>query len=148
MHYHFLSRTWGKPVVLTGAQIPLSEVASDGRRNFINAVRVATEDIAGVYIVFDEEIIMGARASKVSESKLDAYETVNWDLAGEIRVDIRLSEDRKKRDPRVPNLADGFETNIAVVTLFPGFTADDLEGVLTSGIKGMLLRTFGSGKYR
>ena len=67
----------GKPVILTGSQIPGSRIESDARRNLINAVRVAIHDIAGVMIVFYERIIWGARASKVSESKLNAFQSIN-----------------------------------------------------------------------
>ncbi len=135
----------GKPVVLTGSQIPASRVETDARRNFVNAVRVATMDLAGVVIVFDEEIIMGSRASKVSESKLDAFETVNWDLLGEIRIDIRLADWRKRRHQQPLNVIKQFESNIAVLTLFPGFSPTNLERILDSGVKGLVLGCYGPG---
>ena len=53
----------GKPVVLTGSQIPGGKIATDARRNFVNAVRVATLNKAGVMIVFDVDIMLGAVAS-------------------------------------------------------------------------------------
>ncbi len=135
----------GKPVVITGAQIPGGYLETDARRNFINAVRVATMDISGVMIVFDEEIILGARAAKVSESKLNAYETVNWDDLGEIRIDIRLSDEAKRRHKRPINLQTGFEGNIAVVSLFPQMKATTLHAILDTNIKGLILRGYGSG---
>lgn len=46
-----------KPVVLTGAQIPLSTISSDGKNNLINALRVATMEIAGVFLVFGTKIL-------------------------------------------------------------------------------------------
>lgn len=135
----------GKPVVLTGSQIPGNEVESDARRNFVNAVRLATMDVSGVLLVFDEEIILGARASKVSESKLDAFETINWDDLGEIRIDIRLSDEHKKRHGRNLTLKKGFEDNIAVVSLFPQMVPTTLHAILDTGIKGLILRGYGSG---
>jgi L-asparaginase len=141
----FALRNLGKPVILTGAQISGARIESDARRNFVNAVRVAILDLAGVYIVFDEEIILGARASKVSESKLDAFETMNWHLAGEIRIDIRLSDEVRKRHNGLLEVMKGFETDISVNTLFPGLQASVLERILDSGVKGMVLRAFGSG---
>lgn len=135
----------GKPVVLTGAQIPGNKIETDARRNFVNAVRLATMDVSGVMVVFDEEIILGTRASKVSESKLDAYETINWDDLGEIRIDIRLSDEHKPRHNRPLNLQKGFEDNIAVVTLFPQMTPKTLHAIINTGIKGLILRGYGSG---
>ncbi len=93
----YILQNLGKPVILTGAQIPGGKIETDARRNLINAIRVAKEDISGLMIVFDEQIILGSRASKVSESKLKAFETINWDVLGEIRIDIRFSDDRKRR---------------------------------------------------
>lgn len=135
----------GKPVVLTGSQIPGNRIETDARRNFVNAVRLATMDISGVMVVFDEEIMLGARASKVSESKLDAYETINWDDLGEIRIDIRLSDEHKPRHKRPLNLQKGFEENVAVLTLFPQMSPTTLAAIINTGIKGLILRGYGSG---
>ena len=90
----------GRPVVITGAQIPGGRLETDARRNFVNAVRIAALDRAGVFLVFDGDIIMGARAHKMSESKLDAFTPINWGLLGEIRIDIRFSDDAKQRHDR------------------------------------------------
>jgi len=141
----YVLQNLGKPVIITGSQIPGGEIETDARRNFINAVRVAIMDISGVMIVFDEEIILGSRASKVSESKLDSFETMNWDLLGEIRVDIRLSEERRPRHNGKLKLQKGFETNIAVATMFPGLPARSLDKILESGIKGLVMLAYGTG---
>lgn len=141
----FALQNLGKPVVITGSQIPGNQIETDARRNFVNAVRLATMDISGVMVVFDEEIILGARCSKVSESKLDAFETINWDDLGEIRIDIRLSDEHKPRHNRPLNLQTGYEENIAVVTLFPQMTPTTLGAIITTGIKGLILRGYGSG---
>lgn len=135
----------GKPVVLTGAQIPGSKIDTDGRRNFVNAIIVATMDIAGIMIVFDEEIILGARASKVSESKLNAFETINWDLLGEIRIDIRLSDERKFRHNRPLNIENGFEPNVIIINMTPGVSKKTLLTILDSGMEGVILSGYGPG---
>ncbi len=135
----------GKPVVLTGSQIPGDRIETDARRNFVNAIRVATMDLSGVCIVFDEEIILGTRASKVSESKLDAFETINWDDLGEIRIDIRLSDEHKPRHKRPLTLQTGFEDNIAVITLFPQMNPLTLRQAIHKRVKGVILRGYGAG---
>ena len=96
----FVLQDIGRPVVITGAQIPGGRLETDARRNFVNAVRIAALDRAGVFLVFDGDIIMGARAHKMSESKLDAFTPINWGLLGEIRIDIRFSDDAKQRHDR------------------------------------------------
>lgn len=136
----------GKPVVLTGAQIPGHHIESDARRNFVNAIRVATLDLAGVALVFDEEIILGSRATKVSESKLDAFETVNWDLLGQIRIDLRLHPDRTaKRHNGDLELQIGFEESIAVIHMVPGTSPRIIDQMIELGTRGLVLRGFGPG---
>jgi L-asparaginase len=141
----FSLQNLGKPVVLTGSQIPGNLIETDARRNFVNAIRLATMDISGVMVVFDEEIMLGARASKVSESKLDAFETINWDDLGEIRLDIRLSDEHRPRHNRPLNLRAGFDNNIVVITLYPQMNPMTLKAALHEGVGGVILRGYGAG---
>ncbi len=135
----------GKPVVLTGAQIPGTRIETDARRNFVNAVRLATMDISGVLVVFNDDVILGSRASKVSESSLDAFETINWGALGEIRIDVRLSEKALPRHQEELKPQKGFETRIAIVRLVPGTPVDIPMKVLDCDIKGLVLRGYGPG---
>ena len=135
----------GKPVVITGAQIPGGRIETDAKHNFINAVRVATMSKAGVMLLFDEAIILGARAHKMSESRLTAFAPINWGNYGEIRIDIRFSESAKDRHDRPLQLRAGFEPNIVIFTMFPGFPVKQIEVALKSGVKGIILRGYGSG---
>lgn len=136
----------GKPVVLTGSQIPGGKIATDARRNFVNAVCVATLNKAGVMIVFDVDIMLGARATKVSESKLDAFRMLNWSLLGEIRTDIQFSQDARDRHDRPMIFQPGFECRVAVFTLFPGFPASIIDQAIRhSDVRGIILQGFGSG---
>lgn len=136
----------GKPVVLTGSQIPGGHIGTDARRNFVNAVRVATMQKAGVMIVFDVDILLGARATKVSESKLDTFRQLNWSVLGEIRIDIQFCQDARERHNRPLVFRPGFECRVAVFTLFPGFPASQIEQTIRhSGVRGIILNGFGSG---
>ena len=134
----------GKPVILTGSQIPGTRIDSDARRNFVNAVRVATMDLSGVFVVFDRKIILGARTTKLSESRLDAFVAVNRGIIGDIRVDVRLGEHTPRGDGPL-DLQKGFEESVAVVTLTPGMPPSILMNIVESGIKGLVLRGFGTG---
>ena len=132
----------GKPVVLTGSQIPGEKIESDARRNLVNAFRVAIMDISGVFIVFDERIILGSRASKASESKLDAFLSVNSEDAGEIAIDIKIKDWVKKRnrEPHQVEIRPGFEPNIFVYTLSPGCDPHGLELLLADQkLKGLII---------
>lgn len=136
----------GKPVVLTGSQIPGWEIDTDARRNLVNAMKLAVRDVAGVFVVFDERVIRGSRASKASESKLDAFTSVNAPDAGEIRVGIRLDRSLPRRRPGALVLRPGFEPDIFVSTLTPGADPGDLIFLLNdSRIRGIVLQAYGTG---
>ncbi len=138
----------GKPVVLTGSQIPGNKIETDAKRNLINAMKVATMDLAGVFIVFDERIINGLRATKASESKLDAFSSVNSEDAGEITISIKIKNWVKRRVKCEHDIEiyPGFENDIFVYTLTPGCEPCDIEFLLNNErIKGIIIRAYGTG---
>ncbi|MBN2737754.1 MAG: asparaginase [Spirochaetales bacterium] len=136
----------GKPVILTGSQIPGYRLNSDASRNFINAVQLASMDLSGVYILFDERIISGTRATKSSESRLDAFRTVNRLDAGEVRLKIHLGSQIPKRKKSLPKLKTGFCSDIVTISLTPGIDPTDLIFLLENKkIKGIIIEAFGTG---
>lgn len=141
----FVLGNLGKPVVLTGSQIPGRRIESDARRNFVNAVRVATRDVSGVLLAFDRKIILGARATKVSESRLDAFESINGALVGEMRLDIVLSPEHQRRHDGTLEPAPGFDENVVIVTLAPGMPRHILLDLVGGSVGGLVLRGFGTG---
>lgn len=141
----FALRNLGKPVVFTGAQIPGYFLESDARRNLINAVRVAKMDLPAVLIVFSEEIILGARASKVSHSELNAFASINRPSLGYVGVDICLRDQVKKEEGSGLSLALGFDGKIAVISLVPGMPITVLEELLVGDLHGIVLIAYGSG---
>ncbi len=141
----FALRGIGKPVVLTGAQIPANQLQSDAKNNFVNAVRLAGMDISGVYVVFGSKIILGCRAKKNSESDLDAFKTFNSDDAGEIGIQIKLKAGYQKRHNKKLEATSGFNGNIAVLTLEPGISSADFEPLMKAGIDGFVIRAYGAG---
>src|SRR3989338_6410021 len=110
----------GKPVVLTGAQVPAEIISTDGRNNLVNALRVCTLDASGVFVVFVSKIIMGVRSKKISESDLDAFATFNAGDFGRISLGIELKGEVKPRHPGKLNLVNEFDRNVVCLTMIPG----------------------------
>jgi len=153
---------FGKPVVLTGAQIAKCMPGSDARNNIVNAAKVAAlregeEQFAGarpaldeVVMVFGSRIIRGTRARKYSEANLEAFDTVNAPLVGEIQQSPRLfsSALHPWRGRKWPTSRDdwpfGFDSNVALIQLFPGIRPDF---VLSAGRQssGLVVGAFGAG---
>src|SRR5512139_3221466 len=88
----FLLPSFGKPVVVTGSQIPIARARSDGRQNLIGALQVAARaDVPEVSLLFGEVLLRGNRAAKVDASGLDAFESPRCAPLAEIGVDIAVN---------------------------------------------------------
>lgn len=131
-----------KPVILTGAQIPANQIETDWRRNFINSIRVATQDISWVYIVFDERIVEWARASKISESDLDAYRTINKEDIWSIWIKLNIKKIPKRHSEKLI-LQNWFESDILSVNIWPWNDPNDLKKLIKSNdIKWLVLNVY------
>lgn len=150
MAYASSALTWallgiGKPVVVTGSQIPAETISSDARNNLVNALRLATMDIGGVFVAFGSKIILGCRAKKVSESEIDAFKTFNDSDFGEISIAMVLKKETHKAHNKPFKAKNGFEDNIACFTLIPGLRPEHITSAIDGGAKGIVFRAYGSG---
>lgn len=74
-----------KPVVITGSQYPITEEHTDAIQNLNDSVQFAMEDLKGVFICFDGDLILGSRAMKVRTRSYDAFKSVNFPIVAEIK---------------------------------------------------------------
>lgn len=135
----------GKPVVITGSQVPATEMHSDGRLNIINSCLTAASNLSGVYVVFGSRIIQGTRAKKVSESDYDSFRSFLTHEIGNIGVTISFDQKVPRRHSNTFVPSNGFEDRIASLTLFPGMNPSIITALIDSGFKGFVLRAFGGG---
>lgn len=135
----------GKPVVLTGAQIPAEVISTDARNNLVNALRVCTMDLGGIFVVFGSKIILGCRAKKVSESKLDAFNTFNDSDFGEVGVAINIKKQTHRAHSHPFMVKNGYKDTIVCLTFIPGLGIDCIKRLIDDGAKGIILRAYGSG---
>ncbi len=136
----------GKPVILTGAQVPPDILGSDASSNLINACQVASMDFAEVAIVFGTSILRGNRSMKVSESERNAFISPVFPNLGSIRLQPELTYSGvRKRHGGPLQLRSSFAGDVAVVKLMPGMQPHVLEAILDSKIDGLVLESFGPG---
>ncbi|MBU1239878.1 asparaginase [Myxococcota bacterium] len=134
-----------KPVVLTGSQIAIGVIGSDGKRNLVNAFRVATSDIAEVMVVFGSKIIRGVRARKISAFSLEAFESINENAIGEIGLQLRFSKSRAtRRAGRRLLYTPAMEPSVGLVTIHPGLRGEVLE-YMVDHHEGVILLGYGTG---
>lgn len=140
----FMLQELSKPVILTGSQVPLEEIGSDGRANLINAVRVAISDLAEVAVVFGSMIIRGARAKKTSVFDMQAFISVNDVPLGTIGLAIKFSSFAKKRSRRKPLLRTALNENVALIPVYPGMKPEIID-YLSGSHDGIVLEGYGAG---
>ena len=143
----FMLEGLGKPVIITGSQVPLGELRSDARENLIAAALLATRsDLHEVCVFFGGKLFRGNRVTKVSASGFDAFDSPNEAVLAEVGVDIVLGP-ADARPPqgdavRVHDLAD---VSVAAVRLFPGIEPGLLRTMLGRPVQGVVLETYGAG---
>lgn len=149
----------GKPVILTGSQVPYSYPGSDAIMNLENAIRVAAterETLVGVVAVFGSEIITGVRVKKTTEFEYDAFRTFSSKsslgrIGRTLRWDrIALERHNKFMEPMARNQTDldikaTFDMNIVSLTEFPGLKSRVLSSLVEAGAKGIVFRASGAG---
>jgi len=149
----FMLRGLSKPVILTGAQLPISEPRSDARENLITALEIAAASNDGkpivpeVCIYFDYELIRGCRAKKVESMHFDAFRSENYPPLAKAGVKIDYALDAIARPGRGElTLQSNFDTNIALVKLFPGIGPKTLEASINiPGLRALVIETYGAG---
>lgn len=144
----FILRGLDKPVVLTGSQIPLSEIRSDGRDNLITSILIASEGVANeVCLYFSGKLLRGNRAMKMSADGLVAFKSPNYPLLAEVGIEIKYNRDAllRHREGTELEYLPFTEVPIGVLKVFPGIQFGLFEEIMTEKLSGIVLETFGAG---
>ncbi len=149
----FMLESLSKPVIFTGAQLPISESRSDARENLITALEIASAQRDGkpvvpeVCLYFDYELIRGCRAKKVESMYFDAFQSENYPPLARAGVKINYAAEAIRppgSDPLI--LHTQFDTNIALLKLFPGIGESVMTAIFNiNGLKAVILETYGAG---
>jgi len=143
----FMLEDLSKPVIVTGSQIPWSQMRTDARDNFVTSLILAGNyDIPEVGLYFHNRLYRGNRARKLDASGFHAFESPNFPAIGEVGTKINLKKHLLLREPAATLKIRKITTpQVIMLSLFPGFPAELLETVLSSSIKGLVLMTYGMG---
>lgn len=143
-----------KPVIFTGAQIPIGFLRSDARENLITALEIASAKIDDqpiineVCVYFNFLLMRGNRSQKLHSSTFAAFQSENYPKLAESGVFIEYNHAYiKKHDPSESlRLYSKFDNNVAVIKLYPGISQIVLQQIFsTPGLRAVVLETFGSG---
>jgi lysophospholipase len=143
----FMLEGLAKPVVLTGAQIPLEHLRNDALDNFLGALVIAGHyAIPEVSIYFHHKLLRGNRSTKVDAASLDSFASPNHPPLAEVGVDVAVRWDLVRApDAARLRVHTNLHTQVASLRIYPGITRELLENVLRPPLQGLVLETFGSG---
>ncbi|MBP93887.1 MAG: L-asparaginase 1 [Flavobacteriaceae bacterium] len=150
----FMLENLAKPVILTGSQLPIGDLRTDAKENLITSIQMASLQvrkrpvIREVGLYFEYKLYRGNRTTKINAEHFEAFESLNYPHLAESGVHITINHEALF----VPNarkklvVHKNFDTNIALIKLFPGISKTILEGILHNPhLKGVVLETYGAG---
>lgn len=151
----FMLENLHKPVIITGSQLPIGEVRTDGEENLITSIQIAAaRDANGepmvqeVAILFENYLWRGNRSTKMSADNFNAFKSNNYPPLAKIGLDIHFNEESLYRVPsrRPLKVRYNMDTNVLLVDLYPGMSENILNHILnTPDIKGIVFKTYGAG---
>lgn len=151
----FMLENLVKPVIITGSQLPIGEVRTDGEENLITALQIAAATdptgnpiVREVAILFENYLWRGNRSTKSSADNFNAFKSNNYPELAVIGLDINFNKDVLWRETahRPLKVQYSMDTNVVVLDIFPGINQKVVNHILnTPDIKGVVLKSFGAG---
>lgn len=151
----FMLENLSKPVILTGSQLPIGVLRTDGKENLITSIEIAaakhpdgTAIVPEVCIFFENHLLRGNRTTKINAENFNAFRSYNYPTLATAGIHIKYDYDRiRKADPKTPMHPHYvFDTNVVILTIFPGIQENIVKTVLnTPDLRAVVLKTYGSG---
>ncbi len=151
----FMLENLSKPVILTGSQLPIGMLRTDGKENLITSIEIAAATLPDgrpcvpeVCIFFENKLLRGNRTTKINAENFNAFRSYNYPSLATAGIHIKYNLDRIHRPetnlPLHPHYA--YDTNVIILTLFPGIQENLIRNVLhTPGLRAVVMKTYGSG---
>src|SRR5258708_2030344 len=149
----FMVENLSKPVILTGSQLPIGIIRTDGKENLITAIEIAGAKNKGkaiiqeVCIYFEYKLYRGNRTFKFNSEHFDAFKSPNYPFLAEAGVEIQYNERAfLKHNTKALKVNTELDNTILVLKLFPGLNEKITSSLInTKGIKAIILETCGAG---
>ncbi|HOK97630.1 MAG: type I asparaginase [Bacteroidales bacterium] len=150
----FMLENLSKPIIFTGAQLPLGALRTDGKENLVTSIEIAGEKKDGLAVVpevciyFENKLLRGNRSTKYSAEHFNAFRSVNYPALAEVGLHIRYNYPAinypLSNNPLIVHK--NLDTRIGLLKLFPGIPREFVEAITQSpSMRALILETFGSG---
>ncbi len=130
----------GKPIILTGSQLPMSDPDTDARRNLTDAFLCAQRGRAGVWVSFCGRVIAGNAARKVHTRDFDAFR--GFTPEDEFTTEGFLTD--AAPDEVCTAFYNRLDPSVAVLKLTPGISAEMVREMGTF-VRALVIEGFGMG---
>ncbi|MFY9152522.1 MAG: asparaginase [Prolixibacteraceae bacterium] len=143
-----------KPIVLTGSQLPIGILRTDGKENLLTSIQIAAAKINGhaivpeVCVYFNSKLFRGNRISKRHADDFSAFSSINYPPLAMAGVEIKYFRDKIHHSTikGILKVRTIFDENVVILKIFPGIGRKVFENILNiPGLKGVVLESFGSG---
>ncbi len=151
----FMLENLAKPVVVTGSQLPIGVLRTDGKENLLTSIEIAAARNADgaamvpeVCIFFENKLLRGNRTTKINAEGFNAFRSYNLPALAHAGIHIKYETHLIRRPDTSRPLCPHYDldNHVIILTLFPGIRRECVEAVLhMEGIKAVILKTFGSG---
>lgn len=143
----FMLENLSKPVIVTGSQIPLAELRSDGQVNLLNALYVAANyPIAEVSLFFNNRLLRGNRSRKVDADGFSAFDSPNFPPLLEAGINIRVKAGTLSTPTDTPLCVSSVSAQpIGMVSLYPGISPEVIKNTLQQPVNALILLSYGVG---
>lgn len=144
----FMLQGLRKPVILTGSQIPLSEARSDALQNIVTSLQLAASGaFSEVALYFNQRLLRGNRATKVSTQRFHAFDSPNYPWLAEAGIGIRINEaalfpGASRENFELPNYASGHVLSLRAT---PGMPLQAVRALLDLRPQALILECYGAG---
>lgn len=151
----FMLENLTKPVILTGSQLPINQLRTDGKENLITSIEIAsaahadgTAIVPEVCIYFSGKLLRGNRATKTNADGFNAFESFNFPHLADAGVNIVYNHDKILKPDftkrMIPHTA--VDPNSVVFSLFPGLQEGIIRHILEAPeVRSIVMRSYGSG---
>lgn len=151
----FMLENLDKPVVVTGSQLPIGQLRTDGKENLLTGIEIAAARHANgspvvpeVCIFFENRLLRGNRTTKINSEGFNAFRSFNYPALAHAGIHIRFEEPYILRRPTAAPFRPScqLDTHVAILTLFPGIREEVVAAVANiPGLRGLVLKTYGAG---
>lgn len=149
----FMLEGVNKPIIFTGAQLPIASPRSDARENLVTSLEIAADKKEGrpkvteVCIFFNHVLLRGNRSKKVESQHFDAFESENYPVLAQagITIDYHWSY-LKPYAKDFLQVHTKMDERVACLKLFPGLNKLTTQPILLADdIKGIIIESYGAG---